>query len=451
MLKTSSPLESLRYVHWRVCNSVAVRRIITLAIESSCDDTSVAIFEKNGKNGSIKAQLHFHKKITSNNLAYKGVHPIVALESHEQNLAILVQDALKSMAIVMDNKDSSSEPGSSQYKPDFVTVTRGPGMRSNLSTGLNTAKGLAVAWQVPLVAVNHMQAHALTPRLVSVLDNANSGPLKPDFPFLSLLVSGGHTMLIHSQSLISHPTLASTVDIAIGDCIDKVARHVLPQDILDSAKSAMYGPVLESFAFPNGASDYEYSAPTSRAEEISSSGKSSWGWRITPPFAETKALRYSFVGLDSTVRRIVEARKEPISIDERRDLARSAMRVAFEHLASRVILALAQMHETNSKSALTTRTLVVSGGVAANRYLRHVLRAYLDARKYNHIQLVFPPLELCTDNAAMIAWAGVEMYEAGYVSGLGCQALRKWSLDPAAPDGGILGVSDWKRMPGISD
>jgi len=236
-------------------------------------------------------------------------------------------------------------------------------------------------------------------------------------------------MLIHSQSLISHPTLASTVDIAIGDCIDKIARHVLPQEVLNSAKSAMYGPVLESFAFPKGASDYEYSAPTSRAQEISSK-KSSWGWSITPPFVETKALRYSFVGLDSTVRRIVETRNEPISMDERRDLARSAMRVAFEHLASRVILALAQMHETDSKNALIIRALVVSGGVAANQYLRHVLRAYLDARKHKHIQLVFPPLELCTDNAAMIAWAGMEMYEAGYVSGLGCQALRKWSLDP---------------------
>jgi len=291
-----------------------------------------------------------------------------------------------------------------------------------------------------------MQAHALTPRLVFALRNAASGPLKPDFPFLSLLVSGGHTMLIHSQTLVSHPTLASTVDIAIGDCIDKIARHVLPQDILDSAKSAMYGPVLESFAFPNGASDYRYSAPISRAEEITQR-KSSWGWRITPPFAETKALKYSFVGLDSSVRRIVETRGEPFLVDERRGLARSAMRVAFEHLASRVIIALDQMTKTDNESAQSIQTLVVSGGVAANQYLRHVLRAYLDARKYNHIQLIFPPLELCTDNAAMIAWAGMEMYEAGYVSELSCQALRKWSLDPGAPDGGILGVPGWTRVP----
>lgn len=424
---------------------------MTLAIESSCDDTSVAILEKNGKNESTKAHLHFHKKITSNNLAYKGVHPIVALESHEQNLALLIQEALESLPQTSEDGNSTDDArmhlkSVNYQKLDFITVTRGPGMRSNLSTGLNTAKGLAVALQIPLVAVNHMQAHALTPRLVSALDTA-SAPISPvpDFPFLSLLVSGGHTMLIHSQSLTSHPTLASTVDIAIGDCIDKIARHVLPEDVLDNAKSAMYGPVLEAFAFPNGMIDYDYSAPASRATEIAP-GQTSWDWSITPPFVESKALKYSFVGLDSTVKRIVETRKEPMTTNERRDLARSAMRVAFEHLASRVVLALNQMTKTEVDAAESIQTLVLSGGVAANQYLRHIIRSFLDARLYKHIQLVFPPLELCTDNAAMIAWAGIEMYEAGYVSSLGCQALRKWSLDPGAPDGGILGVGGWRKI-----
>jgi len=422
------------------------RHLLTLAIESSCDDTSVAILEKDQ---NARAKLHFHKKITSDNLAYKGVHPIVALESHEQNLATLVNDALQSLP--RQDAGAASEgtvhlQGDARQTPDFVTVTRGPGMRSNLSTGLNTAKGLAVAWQVPLIAVNHMQAHALTPRLVHALNVDKSAPSEPAFPFLSLLVSGGHTMLIRSQSLTEHPTLASTVDIAIGDCIDKIARHVLPQEVLDASKSTMYGPILERFAFPDASADYKYTAPASRQEEIMPR-TSEYGWSITAPFAESRALKYSFVGIDSTVRRIVEKAKQPMSIEERRALAKVAIQVAFEHLASRVVLALQQISPTPFKHAQhdPITTLVISGGVAANEFLRHLLRAFLDVRGYSHIELVFPPLELCTDNAAMIAWAGMEMFEAGYESELGCQALRKWSLDPAAADGGILGMSGWRK------
>lgn len=438
MLKITLARSIWRHQTGLPLRAFAARQLVTLAIESSCDDTSVAILEKDAKQ---RAVLHFHEKVTSDNLKYKGVHPIVALESHEQNLALLVQKASKSLAA-----SSAADQNNVHNKPDFVTVTRGPGMRSNLSTGLNTAKGLAVAWQVPLVAVNHMQAHALTPRLVSALQttSTSSPALKPEFSFLSLLVSGGHTMLINSQSLTDHPTLASTVDIAIGDCIDKIARHVLPQNVLDASKSTMYGPVLEKFAFPNGAADYVYTAPASRQEEIQPKS-SSYGWSITPPFAETRAMKYSFVGLDSTVRRIMETRNSLVALDERRDLARIAMSVAFEHLASRVVLALEEISHSRRAAADPINTLVVSGGVAANRFLRHVLRAFLDARGYGKIELVFPPLDLCTDNAAMIAWAGMEMYEAGYTSELSCQALRKWSLDPSAPDGGILGVSGWKR------
>jgi len=422
------------------------RHLLTLAIESSCDDTSVAILEKDQ---NACAKLHCHEKVTSDNLAYKGVHPIVALESHEQNLATLVNDALQSLPFQDTPAPSGSTVhvrGDVRQKPDFVTVTRGPGMRSNLSTGLNTAKGLAVAWQVPLVAVNHMQAHALTPRLVHALNSAEPAPSKPAFPFLSLLVSGGHTMLIRSQSLTEHPTLASTVDIAIGDCIDKIARHVLPQEVLDTSKSTMYGPILEQFAFPSGAADYKYTPPGSRQEEIMPR-TSEYGWSITAPFAESRALKYSFVGIDSTVRRIVETAKQPMIIDERRALAKVAMQVAFEHLASRVVLALQQISPTSVRHTANSsiNTLVISGGVAANAFLRHLLRAFLDVRGYSRIELVFPPLDLCTDNAAMIAWTGMEMFEAGYESELGCQALRKWSLDPNAADGGILGVPGWRK------
>ncbi len=154
------------------------RDLVTLAIETSCDDTCVAIVEKNSRG----AHLLFNEKITSNNARFRGIHPIVALEGHEEKLAGLIE---KSLAFLPSNGGAP--------RPDFVSVTRGPGMRSNLNTGLFTAKGLAVAWRVPLVGVHHMQAHALTPRLVSAISDAK---ITPDFPFLSVLVSGGHTLLV---------------------------------------------------------------------------------------------------------------------------------------------------------------------------------------------------------------------------------------------------------------
>ncbi|KAI9656521.1 MAG: hypothetical protein M1821_004728 [Bathelium mastoideum] len=341
--------------------------------------------------------------------------------------------------------------------PDFVSVTRGPGMRSNLSVGLEFAKGLSVAWQRPLLGVHHMQAHALTPRLASALHVKDQTRIKPNFPFLSLLVSGGHTLLLHSHSLISHTTLATTTDIAIGDAIDKVARVVLPSTMIAGSISTMFGPILERFAFPHGTTDYEnYEAPMTRHQEITRR-VTRWGWGFTPPLAATRggsqnnSMQYSFSGIWSTAAQLLEKKLSEggevssVSLDERRDMAREAMRVAFEHLASRVIMAMNDMKETDHNLADSIRTLVVSGGVAANGFLKKVLRSCLDVRGYGHVELVFPPVELCTDNAAMIAWAGMEMFEAGYKTDLGCQPLRKWSMDPNAEDGGILGVGGWEK------
>ena len=280
-------------------------------------------------------------------------------ESHQENLAALIAKAL----------DVLPDTGSS--KPDFISVTRGPGMRSSLTTGLDTAKGLAVAWQIPLVGVNHMQAHALTPRLVFALSGTSSNAA-PAFPFLSLLVSGGHTLLVHSKTLCDHVILATTTNIAIGDCIDKIARLVLPSDILQREGGTMYGRHLERFAFPNGSGDHDYTAPNSRAEEIARKN-TKWGWTLVPPLAETrsgsksKAMEFTFTGLGSAVKRICEG-KEMMEDEERIDIAKESMRLAFEHLASRVGWALRDLKANGSEVA----TLVVSGGVASNAYLRTV-------------------------------------------------------------------------------
>ena len=260
-------------------------------------------------------------------------------------------------------------------KPDIVTVTRGPGMRSSLSVGLDTAKGLAVAWQVPLVAINHMQAHALTPRLVSSLAQDISVPSDPAFPFLSLLISGGHTLLVHSKALAEHEILASTADIAIGDAIDKIARLLLPPAKLEDLKESMYGSVLEKFVFPEGTTDHHYHAPATKGEQIARK-QTRWGWALGAPLAETHSgsksnhMEFSFCGLGSTVKRLVDRSGHEMSIDERKDLARESMRIFFEHLASRVIIALNSFADPKAPKASPINTLVVSGGVAANGYLR---------------------------------------------------------------------------------
>ena len=353
------------------------------------------------------AALHFHEKITSDNSRYGGVHPLISLNSHQENLAKLISQALHSlpdspeaMAETFNTIPVRSANGilKSKQKPDFITVTRGPGMRSSLSTGLDTAKGLSVAWQIPLVGVHHMQAHALTPRLMSALQYTSQPAIQPTFPFLSLLVSGGHTLLLHSISLTSHRTLAQTADIAIGDFIDKTARATIPPSILESAGNTMYGPLLEAFAFPT--SSYNYAPPLCRADEVARR-PTGWSWTLGPPLADTrggeksKAMEYSFSGLDSACRRIVNGRYtfEEFSIVERRDLAREALRVAFEHLASRVVMGLqslaveggkwavsapadlgreTRLFETNPETMAPVTTLVVSGGVAANLFLRAV-------------------------------------------------------------------------------
>jgi len=321
MLPTFRRVHACRTCAHPVSQCRFLRTLLTLSIETSCDDTSVAIVEKHGYGSSVPSQhtrtplaeLHYLGKVTANSLEYRGIHPIVSLESHQENLAELVCASLEKLPKdVSQHNCIRTRGGKNVRKPDFISVTRGPGMRSNLSTGLDTAKGLAVAWQVSVVAVNHMQAHALTPRLVSAMHQTADQPIKPEFPFLSLLVSGGHTMLVHSKSLNDHPTLASTSDIAIGDAIDKIARFVLPQTVLESSTSTMYGPVLENFVFPNGASDYNYTAPAKREQELARR-VTLWGWAFGAPLAETrsgsksKSMEYSFTGTCSTVKRLVNS------------------------------------------------------------------------------------------------------------------------------------------------
>jgi tRNA A37 threonylcarbamoyltransferase TsaD len=437
-------------------------RLLVLAIETSCDDTCVAIVEKYGS----CARVIFNHKITSDNREFGGVEPITAVESHTSQIARLVESSLRHLPWTSRNLGPHTlafdeSPRTKHRKPNLICVTRGPGMTASLAVGLTMAKGLAVAWQVPLVGVHHMQAHALTPRLVSALGKPwhfdwTKGlepgprprpptdwakPLEPAFPFLSLLVSGGHTQLLLSRSITSHTTLAESQNAAIGDMLDKCARAILPADVLAEAEDVMYGAQLEAFAFPDAQQDdlprYDYTPPAKRADEIKAYTSPAHGWFLTPPLAERRDMAFDFSGLGGQVQAIM--RKDPdMGVDQRRELAREAMRLAFEHVASRIIFALDKMaKERQGKQdagAEADPTLVVSGGVARNRYLLHVLRAVLRARGHDKVKVACPPPELCTDNAAMIAWAGAEMYEAGWQSELGVRPIRKWSMDDSGSE-----------------
>lgn len=275
-----------------------------------------------------------------------------------------------------------------------------------------------------------MQAHALTPRMVSALESdtnplpegkslsaSTDADVTPEFPFLSVLASGGHTLLIHSASLTDHRVLGTTHDIAIGECLDKIARVVLPAESLQTTKSTMYGALLEAFAFPNkeatGPVDTQPSAPISKQsinsaesylngygrqydwykvpanqEDAIRRNATKWGWALNKPLTKAgggikiNSLEMSFSGITTMVERIVRFGMDPatrkfnkverasadIETEERRDLARETMRVTFEHVASRVVLGLQSQHE-----AMTVKPAVVlAGGVAANSLFRHM-------------------------------------------------------------------------------
>lgn len=220
----------------------------------------------------------------------------------------------------------------------------------------------------------------------------------------------------------------------------------------------MYGRILESFAFPSADPDYGYRPPLRRADEVATYN-SPYGWHLTAPMSESRAMAYDLSGFGSQIQRLVEARSDMMDVEERRDLARETMRMIFEHLASRVVFALddatLEPRKRAAKKSATppaepqVTTLVVSGGVASNRYLMHILRSILDVRGHSAIEITAPPPALCTDNAAMIAWTGIEMYEAGYETQLSAQAVRKWPLDPTGEDGGILGLGGWVKRANV--
>lgn len=381
------------------------------------DDTSVAVLHTPTP---ARAELVFLETITSANGATGGIHPLVSLVSHREHLAPLLARALPHC----------------RGKPDMVAVTRGPGMAAALAVGLDTAKGLAVALDRPLVGVHHMLAHALTPRLVAALGGGDAC----GFPFATLLVSGGHTLLARSRAPTRHRVLADTLDIALGDMLDKAARALLPAGALAAAGPVVvYGRLLEQFCFPDGGGDAEwaYHAPgTPARRDEAARRRARWGdWALPVPLARARPDAFSFAGLGSALQRVLDARGATMDAAERRALGREFMVAAFEHVASRAVVALRSAGGEVAGGSAADGALVVSGGVAANGFLRHVLQRSLAHAGLARVRLVVPPARFCTDQAAMVAWAAAELWRAGWRTALDVQPLRRWSLDDRTRSG----------------
>ncbi|KAI9442758.1 Gcp-like domain-containing protein [Lactarius indigo] len=268
-------------------------------------------------------------------------------------------------------------------------------MTGCLGVGCSAAKTLAAALNKPLVGVHHMQAHALTPTLTST-----SNP--PTFPFLTLLVSGGHTLLVLASSVSQFHVLATTVDESIGRVFDKVSRMLaLPW----SAKGL-------------GASLEEFVAASPAREDVAP----------LMPRAMPGVLGFSFAGLHSAAERFVTARGGAASLDvsTKHALASAFQRAAVGQLEEKVVLALRWCRD----QGLGVRHLVVSGGVASNSYLRDRLgHSVMNATSQDPVSLVFPPPELCTDNAVMIGWASMHRFLAESTDDYSILIRPKWSLD----------------------
>ena len=346
-----------------------VRSLTILGIESSCDDTAAALVRlRSGEAPRILANVVSSQ--TDLHADYGGVVPEIAARAHVERLDLAVEAAL-------------SEAGLSLAQCDAIAVTAGPGLIGGVMAGVMCAKGLAAATGLPLIGINHLAGHALTPRLTGDLD----------YPYLMLLVSGGHCQFLRVSGPDDFTRLGGTIDDAPGEAFDKVAKVLgLPQP---------GGPNVERAA--HGGDPTRHPLPR--------------------PLLDRAGCDLSFSGLKTAVLRL----RDTLLVDGAlREADRADICAAFQ-------LAVADILTEKSRRALDAAGPVtgfaVAGGVAANGPIRLALRALALGRD---VPFVAPPLALCTDNAAMIAWAGLELYRLGRRDDMTLAARPRWPLDTGA-------------------
>lgn len=335
-----------------------------LGIETSCDETAAAIVSRNEDgypqilSNVVLSQIDEHSD-------FGGVVPEIAARAHLSSLDSIIQEALQRADTELENISG-------------IGVTAGPGLVGGLMVGLMTAKAISASRKVPFIGINHLEGHALTARLT---DNVA-------FPYMLLLVSGGHSQILRVDGLGQYHRLASTIDDAVGETFDKTAK-------------------LLDLGFPGGPN----------VERVARGGNSK-RFAFPKPLSGQDTLNLSLSGLKTAVRQ--QATKlQPLAEQDIQDLCASLQSTIADLLSDRCRKAI----EAHGEGI---ETLVVAGGVAANLEIRNALESVAKEAGY---RLIAPPLPLCTDNAAMIAWAALERFEQGEASDISLSPRSRWPLD----------------------
>jgi len=346
-----------------------------LGIETSCDETAVAIVDdqKNILAHALNSQIKLHEK-------FGGVVPEIAARSHVEVLDHLILQTIKEANLQFEDIDG-------------FAATSGPGLIGGVIVGMTAAKTLASIFQKPFLAINHLEAHALTSRLTSDLE----------FPYLLLLISGGHCQILLARGVGDYEKIGETIDDALGEAFDKVAQML--------GLSYPGGPAVERLAKEGDENRFKFSKPLLDSKN------------------DQHLCAFSFSGLKTAVRREIEkligenfshlTSPQKISAKDRADICASFQRVVCEIILDR----LNNVLKKNEK--FLVKNLIIAGGVAANRFIFSRLQNWAGK---NNLTVIAPPISLCTDNAAMVAWVGVEKMSLGIADELNFKPKARWEL-----------------------
>ena len=346
-------------------------KALILGIESSCDETAASVLRREA-NGAVEILSSIIASQDQHHAPFGGVVPEIAARAHMQKLDSIIDRAVMEAGI--DYTDLSA-----------VAATSGPGLIGGVIAGLMGAKGLAMSLDIPLIAVNHLEGHALSPRLAG----------QCAFPYLLLLISGGHTQLLSVKGLGDYQRLGSTVDDAAGEAFDKTAK-------------------VMGLGFPGGP-NVERTAKTGNPQAV----------KLPRPFKGKDHADFSFAGLKTAIARAFEASDKTDAA--KADLAASFQQAVCDVLTERSARAMEMYRkDIGETDPQIPQRFVVAGGVAANSQIRSALENLCEE---NSFTLLAPPLKFCTDNAAMIALAGAEHYARGQFDSLDVKARPRWPLD----------------------
>lgn len=349
------------------------RPILCLGIESSCDETSAAIVDSNRNILShiIYSQIPEHQK-------YGGVVPELAARAH----ILAIDDVIKRTL------DAASK---NLNDIDVIAATAGPGLIGGVLVGWMAATGIAQSMQKPLVAVNHLEGHALVPRLHSAAANGTDGAVDVDFPYLLMLASGGHCQILLVRGVGQYEMIGQTLDDSAGEAFDKVAKMLglgYPGGPVVDKRAAVGNP--RAFNFPR-------------------------------PLCDKPGCDFSFSGIKTAARTFLSRETSPYSDDFINDFCASFQAAVVDCIINRLENAFGDARVITANP----RTLVVAGGVAKNSAVRSAMEKL--ATKHN-VTFAAPPMNLCTDNGAMIAWAGIENYRLGRVVTTPIAPRPRWPL-----------------------